>query len=572
MTPTTASDRPVSGSYRPDIVGRDGMVSAGHHLAALAGQRILDRGGNAVDAGVAAALCLSVLETDMVNLAGVAPIMVHVAATGETVTISGLGRWPRRATLEFFADDLAGTIPFGVLRWVTPAAVDAWVTAVAGDALQLAVTGFPMHPMMAATLRRASPIFAQWPSTAAIFMPGGRLPEPGDVFVQKDLGATLSRLVEAEDSAPTGDRLLGLAAVRDRFYEGDIAEEICSFNEAEGGFLRMEDMISFRVAVERPVTARFGEYEIATCGPWSQGPVLGQAMAMLATDDLGSLRHNSTAYMHLLTEVLKLAFADREEYYGDPDFVAVPIEAMVTADYGALRRSLVDDERAHPEMPPPGDPERLLAVRDGAVPPPHDGGDTGSQDTTYVCVVDRHGNVFSATPSDGCLEGPVTPGTGLGVSPRGAQSWARRGHPSSIAPGKRPRLTPNPAILFRAGRPVMPIGTPGADVQCQAMLQVLVNMVVFGMSPQTAVEAPRFASYSFPESFEPHSYRPGLLRLERSIGEDVGEQLAARGHTVEWWPDWAKLAGGVCTIRIDRDRGTLAGAADPRRMGCAIGW
>jgi gamma-glutamyltranspeptidase/glutathione hydrolase len=548
----------------------------------LSGQRILDRGGNAVDAGVAAALCLSVLETDMVNLGGVAPIMVHMAATGETSTISGVGRWPRLASVEFFADELGGSIPLGVLRCVTPSAVDAWITAlerfgtmtfgeVAADAHGLATGGFPMHPMMSETLQRNARVFSQWPSTAEVFMPGGRVPSVGEVFAQRDLGATFARLIEAETTAPGHDRLAGLAAVRRRFYHGDIAEEICSFNEDQGGLLRYDDLASFRVTVEPALATPFRDYELMTCGPWSQGPVLAQALTMLAADDIAKLGHNSARYIHLLAEVLKLAFADREEYYGDPDFVPVPIEQLLSREYGELRRRLVDEQRAYPGMPPPGETTQSGFTPRNRNEIPKPGPDPVSEDTSYVCVVDRERNVFSATPSDGCLEGPVTPGTGLGVSPRGAQSWARRDHPGSIGPLKRPRLTPNPAILIRNGHPVMPIGSPGADIQCQAMLQVLLNMVVFGMSPQSAVEAPRFGSYSFPASFEPHTYLPGVLRVEESLANEVGPQLTALGHIVERWPDLAKLAGGVCTVRIDHNLGTLTGAADPRRMGYAIG-
>src|SRR5262249_2198689 len=195
-----------------------------------------------------------------------------------------------------------------------------------------------------------------------------------------------------------------------------------------------------------------------------------------------------------------------------------------------------------------------------------------SLDTTYVCAVDRRGNIFSATPSDGCLSAPITPGTGLGVSSRGSQSWAVDGHASAIAPGKRRRLTPGPSIVFKNGKPFMPLGTPGGDVQCQAMLEVFLNIAVFGMEPQAAIEAPRFATYSYPGSFEPHEYRPDELRIERRLADQIGDELAVRGHRVVTWPDWTWKAGGICTITIDRARGLLAGGADPRRMGYAIGW
>ena len=229
--------------------------------------------------------------------------------------------------------------------------------------------------------------------------------------------------------------------------------------------------------------------------------------------------------------------------------------------------------RAHAGMPPAGDPRR----GNGSAAPwshltPAQPAGVETLDTTYVCAVDRRGNIFSATPSDGCLSAPVTPGTGLGVSSRGSQSWVVEGHPSSVAPGKRPRLTPCPAIVFKDGKPFMPLGTPGGDVQCQAMLQVFLNVAVFGMAPQAAIEAPRFATYSYPGSFEPHEYHADELRIERGLAAEVGDAMTGKGHKVVTWPDWTWKAGGVCTITIDHASGVLAAGADPRRMGYAIGW
>jgi gamma-glutamyltranspeptidase/glutathione hydrolase len=578
------TELPISGSYRPTIMGTSAMVSSGHYLATLAGERILARGGNAVDAGVAAGLCLCVLHIDMVNLAGVAPIIVYLAEQDRVVTISGLGRWPRAASVGYFAERCGGRIPLGVLRCVTPGSPDAWITAleafgtmtladVMEDACRLAAEGFPMHPFMAANLRDAAGTFEQWPSSAAVLTPGGRLPEAGEIFVQRDLARTMRRLIDAEAGARGRGRAAGLRAARDAFYRGDIAREIAEFYRKEGGLLTWEDLADFRVKIEEPVRARFREYEIYTCGPWCQGPALAQVLTLHGGDDLRALGHNSPAYVHLLVEALKLVFADRERYYGDPEFVDVPMDAMLSPGYAGARRRLIDPDRAHPGMPPAGDPRG----GDGAGPAWHglrqaEPATAETLDTTYVCAVDRRGNIFSATPSDGCLGAPITPGTGLGVSSRGSQSWAVEGHPSSVAPGKRPRLTPCPAIVFKDGRPFMPLGTPGGDVQCQAMLEVFLNVAVFGMEPQAAIEAPRFATYSYPGSFEPHEYRPGELRIERRLAAEVGDALAAMGHSVVAWPDWTWRAGGVCTIAIDRGRGILAAGADPRRMGYAIGW
>ncbi|HUG36709.1 MAG TPA: gamma-glutamyltransferase family protein [Candidatus Limnocylindrales bacterium] len=578
------SEMPISGSYRPTIMGTRGMVSSGHYLATLAGERILARGGNAVDAGVAAGICLCVLHIDMVNLAGVAPIIIYLAEENRVLTISGLGRWPRAASVAYFKERHGGKIPKGVDRCITPGSPDAWITAleeygtmslaeVMEEAIRLAGEGFPMHPFMADNLREGVDQFRQWPSSAAILMPNGRLPEAGEIFVQRDLARTMRRMVEAEAGARSRGREAGLRAARDLFYRGDIAQEIGAFYRAEGGLLTYDDLAAFRVQVEAPVRARFHEYEMFTCGPWCQGPALAQVLTLLEGDDLRALGHNSPAYVHLLTEALKLVYADRERYYGDPEFVDVPMQALLSAEYAGARRRLIDPDAAYPGMPPAGDPASMNGTGMpwmGLTPPQPAAVET--LDTSYVCAVDRRGNIFSATPSDGCLSAPVTPGTGLGVSSRGSQSWVVEGHASAVAPGKRPRLTPCPAIVFKDGRPFMPLGTPGGDVQCQSMLQVFLNIAVFGMPAQAAIEAPRFSTYSYPGSFEPHEYHADELRIERRLAAEVGGPLSAKGHKVVTWPDWTWKAGGVCTITIDHGSGVLSAGADPRRMGYAIGW
>ena len=573
---------PIAGSYRPTLMGTHRMVASGHALASLAGERVLARGGNAIDAGVAAGLCLTVLQVDMIDLAGVAPIMIYLAAEDRVITLSGLGRWPQAASVAYFQKHCGGRIPSGVLRCVTPGAPDAWITAleqygtmrlgeVMQDAIQLAEQGFPMHPFMAANLQAGADQLRQWPSSAAIFLPNGRVPEVGERFVQSDLGRTMRRLVAAEDSALHGGRQAGLQAAREAFYRGDIAKEIAAFYQSQGGLLTAEDLADFRVQIEEPVRLRFHDYDIYTCGPWCQGPVLAQAAALLEAYDLAALGHNSPAYVHLLTEALKLVFADRERYYGDPEFVDVPMQGLLAADYTAERQGLIRPDRAIPGMPPAGMPDGSGTPWHGATP--KEGAVAAEAlDTSYVCAVDEDGNVFSATPSDTCVNAPVVPGTGLVISTRGSQSWAVDGHASAIAPGKRPRLTPCPAIIFKDGKPFMPLGTPGGDVQCQAMLQVFLNVAIFGMAPQAAIEAPRFATYSYPGSFEPHDYLPDTLRLEQRLADSVGDALADKGHKVEGWPDWTWRAGGVCAITIDHRNGVLSAGADPRRMSYAIGW
>jgi gamma-glutamyltranspeptidase/glutathione hydrolase len=347
---------------------------------------------------------------------------------------------------------------------------------------------------------------------------------------------------------------------------------VAKFIEKEGGLMRYEDFAAFNVNFEPTVRARFEGIDVHACGPWSQGPVLPMALNMLKGYDLKAMGHNSADYIHVVTEAFKLAFSDRHNHFGDPKFVKVPIAGLMSEKYAAWRRSLISVEKAWPAMPPAGDPRTLTEVANRWMPEPQAAEAPGPGDTSYVCVMDKDGNAFSCTPSDGSDKTPLIPGVGILCSGRGTQSWAEPGHPSSVAPGKRPRLTPNPALAFKNGRVYMPFGTPGGDVQTQAMLQVFLNINAFGMAVQDAVEAPRFANYSYPGSFEPHAYFPGRLYLESRIDRAVGDELASRGHQVYWWDESTWLAGAVCTIVADHKNGVLHGGADPRRPAYVLGW
>lgn len=556
------------------------MIVAGHYLAAQVGFKILEAGGNAVDAGVASGLTLGVVQSEFVSIAGVAPIIIYVAETDEVVTISGLGPWPKAASLDLFVDGHGGSIPPGLLRTVVPAAPDAWITAlhrygtmsfadVAGEAIELARDGFVVYPLMAEIIDMLADDYRRWPSNTEIYLPGGKPPKVGDMFVQTDLAATLQYMVD-EEAAAAGDRGAGLAAAHAAFYRGDIARTIVDFHEQNGGLLTMADLAEYRSGLEPAIKRSFKGVDVYSCGPWCQGPVLLQVLSLIEARDLKALDHNSAAYIHVLTEAIKLSFADRERYYGDPNFVDVPIETLLCDAHAAKRLRQIDDESAWPEMPPPSGPFDDAAVR--TAKPAGNGGSAAPQiDTSYVCVIDGDGNAFSATPSDVSCDTPVIPGTGLCPSSRGSQSWAVRGHASEVAPGKRPRLTPSPGLVMNKDM-LMPFGTPGGDVQCQAMLQTLLNLHVFDMDPQQAVEAPRFASYSFPDSFEPHTYHSGRLNLEAGIEQETGDALSGLGHDIEWWPQRTWRAGGVCVALADRQRGVLMGGADPRRPCYALGW
>ena len=571
-------------SLRPAIVGTRHMIAAGHYLASHAGFEILEAGGNAVDAGVAAGLVLGVAQSELVNFAGVAPIMIRLAETGEIVVISGLGTWPKALDAEYFRRNHGGAIPDGVERVVVPAAPDSWITAlrhygtmsfgeVATAATRFASEGFVMYPRMAELIAGNADGYRRWPQNEAIYLPGGEPPKVGDLFVQADLGRTLGYLADEERAAAGRGREAGLQAARDAFYKGDIAEKLARYHAENGGFMTREDLAEFSVEIETPVTTTFRDIEIHACRPWCQGPALGQALNILDGLDLEGMGHNSPAYIHHVTEALKLAFADRHHHYGDPRFVEVPLDGLTSKAYAALRRGRIDSNRAWPDMPPAGDPVAMTAERaTGAPPPPARDEPMTALDTSYVAVIDKHGNAFSATPSDTAHNGPVLPGTGLCPSTRGSQGWTEPDSPAVIAPGKRPRLTPNPAMAVREGRSVMPFGTPGGDVQVQAMVQTLINIEVFAMEPQAAIEAPRFATASFPNSFEPHNHYPGRLMLEGSIEQATGEALAEKGHDVQWWPAGEGKAGAMCLVRRDIESGILTGAADYRRACYALGW
>ncbi|MCH7744794.1 MAG: gamma-glutamyltransferase family protein [Chloroflexi bacterium] len=569
-------------SYRPPIMGVTHVVSSGHYLAASAGYRILEEGGNAIDAGVASGIAINVTLPHATNFGGVAPIIIYLAESDSVVTISGLGRWPRAASIEYFNKHAGGDIPLGIQRSIIPAAPDAWLTAlekhgtmtfeqVVTPALELAEFGYPLTPVVQRSIANTADALS--PSTRDIFVPDGRVPKVGEPIIQKDLARTFRRLIEVERANAHKGREAAIHAARDYIYKGDIAEEMARFSHEQGGLITLQDLNEFSVQMEQPEVGQFKDYSIYTCGPWCQGPVTAQALQILENDDLAAMGHNSPDYIHLVSQALDLAFADRHIYYGDPDHIEVPMEGLLSKDYTRARRSMIDMDKAFSEMPPPGEPwtyqgkpdKNMAAQR--LLPVPGD----QEQDTSYTCVVDRWGNAFSATPSDGIYGSPIVPGLGFLMSGRGSQSWLDPNHASSLQPWKRPRLTPNPAIAFKKGKLFMPFGTPGGDSQCQAMAQMFLNIVEFGMDPQQAIEQPRFVSWNFPNSFWPHTYLPGRLHVEGRIASDSVAELSKRGHEMQSIDDWSPAMGALSGIVVDQESGTLKGAADPRRDVYAIG-
>ena len=575
-------------SYRPSIMGSTHMVSSGHYLAAAAGYRILEEGGNAVDAGVASGIVINVTLPHATSFGGVAPIMIYMAEADEVVTISGLGRWPRAANIEYFQKNTGGEIPLGIERSVTPGAPDAWLTAlekygtmtfeqVIKPALELAEDGFPVSSVVSRFIGRSEETgegdITGWESTTRIFMPKGRAPKPGEPLVQSDLAKTFRRLIEVERANAHKGREDAIRAARDYIYKGDIADEMTAFSEKMGGLFTVEDFHDFSVKIEKPVVGKFRDFEVYTCGPWCQGPVTAQTLQILEDDDLQAMGHNSPDYIHLVSQALNLSFADRHYYYGDPDFVDVPMDGMMTKEYARARRSMIDMDKAFPEMPPPGEPwsyqgspdKNLDAQKLAPVPGEQE------QDTSYTCVVDKWGNAFSATPSDGVFGTPIVEGLGFIISGRGSQNWLDPDHASSLQPWKRPRLTPNPAMAFKNGKLFMPFGTPGGDAQCPAMLQLFLNVTQFGMDPQQAVEQPRFIPWNYPNSFWPHTYLPGRMNVEGRVSGDTVANLDKRGHDMRVIDDWSPSMGALSGIVVDGESGVLKGGADPRRDTYAIG-
>jgi gamma-glutamyltranspeptidase / glutathione hydrolase len=577
---TTAPSTGVT-QGRPAVLGKRWIVSSSHYLASQAGARMFERGGNAIDAGVAAGIALNVIERHLTDFGGVAPIIVFRPGMDGPESIDGLGRWPGNFDLAAYRSRFGDDMPVGVPRSVTPAAADAWLTALARHGrltleevlapnIELA-EGFPVYPRLARAIAMLEERLRAWPSSAAVFLPGGRAPRAGEMLVQRDLAALFRLLVETERSGKALGRAGAIMAARDLIYTGAVAEAIERSQREHGGMITKQDLAEYHVSIEPPVHTTYRGIDVYACGPWSQGPLVPMTLNLLEGYDVASLGPGSVAFLHRYTEAFKLAAADREGFFGDPDQVDVPIRGLLDKAYADERRGLIRDDRAWPELPPPGDPWRYegRSGPPGYVPRAATG--VGAPDTSYCCAMDAEGNAFSATPSDPGLGAPLVDGLGFIVSTRGAQLWTTPGHPAAIAPRKRPRLTPNPALLMRDGRALMPFGCPGEDAQCQAMVQTVCNVVDFEMNLQAAIEAPRVISRSFPWTFFPHAYEPGVLTVEGRISREVRERLASLGHVIRDLPDFTPAAAGMCAIRR-LEPGTLEGGADPRRESYAIGW
>jgi len=590
-------------TFRPVVRGKRGVVAGGQPLSVEAGLRILQHGGNAVDAGVATILAASVIEFSHFSFGGEVPILIKLKGQ-KVVVVEGMGQAPMKATREFFANREApsltspgqtpmpggrkpGMIPStGPLSATVPAVLDACVTAldqfgtktlaeVMAPAIELA-DGFPIDELRVQYIKTRSPIFSQWPDAKRIFLPGGEIPKPGDIFVQADLARTLREIVQAEQSGSKGreKRHAGLMAARDYFYRGPIARRIGDYMQANGGLLAADDFARFAAKVGQPVETEYRGYQVFKAGFWTQGPAFIETLNMLEGFDLKKMGHNSPTYIHTLAEALKLALADRDRYYGDPNFVKIPMTELLSKDYAALRRPLIDETHASLAQQP-GDPLNMKAVlasavqtigRASAVPEIE-----RANDTTCVNVVDKDGNLFSATPSGAWLPAVVAGDTGVLMGQRLQSSLTDPNSPNVVAPGKRPRITLTPTIVLKGGEPFMVLSTPGGDNQDQALLQVLLNVIEFGMNPQEAVEAPRFDTQHYISSFDDHEFVPGSLNVEARINSKTIQELSQKGHKVRVQGDWGTLSAPTVII-YDPKNGVASAGADPRRSRYAVAW
>ncbi len=583
---------------RPVVMGTHGVVACGHLLAARAGIKMLEQGGNAIDAGVAEVFAQSVLEFNLFGFGGEVPILIYSVKDKKVYAISGQGVAPRAATIEWFRKNNIELIPDdGFLPATTPAVLASLVVAldrfgtmtleqVMQPAIELAEQGFPMYPGFRMGIRSIEKrLREEWPSSAKVLMPGGNIPEVGDVFVQADLARTFKRIVEAERKARRKGRSAAMQAARDLFYKGEIAREIVRFQRefkvkdangfVSGGLFTEEDLASYQARVEEPMRTTYRGFEVYKAGFWSQGPVFLQMLNLLGGYDLASLKHNTPDYIHVVTEAAKLAFADREKWYADPDFVKVPARGLLSKEYAAERRKLIDMASSSIELRP-GDPlpfesGGVTSGQVGRLLPPVDFR-PGEKGTTGTRAADKQGNLFSATPSSGWFRtSPIIEGLGFVLGTRGQIFWLDPSKANKLEPGKRPRTTLTPTLALKDGQPFLVFGSPGGDEQDQVNLQFFLNVVEFGMDLQQAIDAPNFQSAHFPSSFFPRKASPAELGFENRFPAPVLEELARRGHIVKVEPEWS--GGDVTAVMYDARRKVMFGAASPRRdKSYALGW
>ncbi len=556
----------------PPVRGTREMVAAANNQEVEAGFRILAQGGNAVDAGVATVLAAAVTEQNRFGLGGEIPILIKMSRR-PVVAISGIGVAPARATVEWYAhrpvdpwEDPANKPPIpaeGIRAAITPGVFDGILLALEqhgtmtfAQVVQPAMEycrGFPIGDEMAAFLNNYREFIELWPASRAFFFPTPKPPRPGGLLAFPTLERTLRDLVAVEKRA-SGGRAAKLRAVRNEFYKGSIAKRIAAFSDANGGLISYSDLANFHAEADSARSVSYRGYEVDKPGFWTQGPVLLEALNILEGFDLKSMGHNSTAYLHTVIEAVKLAFADRDRYYGDPKFSRIPEKMLLSKEYAAERRKLIDPARASIESRPGEAAAERVST---------------AHDTTCVNTFDRWGNAFSATPSGAWLPSVIAGDTGIPLTTRLQSFVVTSGHPNELKPGKRPRVTLSPTIVTRNGEFAFEMSTPGGDNQDQALLQVLLNIVEFGMTPQEAVEAPRFQTEHYYSSFDFHEFKPGRVNLEKRIPRQSVDGLLKLGHIVQVTGDWSNTSAPTVILRTAD--GVLHGGADPRRARFVFG-
>jgi gamma-glutamyltranspeptidase/glutathione hydrolase len=558
---------------------------------------MMERGGNAIDAAAAMCFCLNLLEPHMCGIGGEVPTLIYSASAGGPFAISGVGWAPERFTIAWCRQNGIDLIPGdGYLPACIPAVVDTWAVAVARfgsmtfsevlePAIELAEHGFPVyHGLRDAIAANVETFTQRYPATGAIYCPGGEVPAVGELLRNPDWAAVLKAMCRAEREAAGRGRIRGIEAARDAFYTGEIAGKIIDFTtnhpvmDASGqphaALLSAADLADWHASVEPPLTLNYRGLDVHKCPSWTQGPVFLQQLALLEGYDLAALGHNSADYLHIWIECAKLAFADREAYYGDPLFDEIPFSTLLSKEYAARRREQIA-AHASLELRPgdigngPPDYVTFDVLQDNRRAL---GEQTYVGDTTQLVAADREGNVVSATPSGGWIpSSPVIAGLGFPLGTRGQMFYLNPMRPNALAPHKRPRATLTPSLVTNHGVPTMAFGTPGGDCQDQWTLQFFLNRVDFGMGLQEALDAPTVHSEHFPSSFYPRAAYPGRMVVEGRIPAATVTELRRRGHEVVVTSDWAN--GRVMGIHFDHDHGVVMAGVSPRgQVGYALAW
>jgi gamma-glutamyltranspeptidase/glutathione hydrolase len=606
---------------RPEIEGTFGVVTSTHWIATAVGMGILERGGNAFDAACATAFTLQVVEPHLNGPGGDVPVILYDAKRGKPEVICGQGSAPAGATIAHYRDHLGlDLVPgTGLLAACIPGTFDTWMTLlrdygtmriadVLNPAIGYARNGYPLVERICATIDTVKDLFREhWPTSAAVYLPGGKVPKPGSYFTNPTMADTYERLLK-EAQAGGGTREAEIERARKTWSQGFVAEAIDKFcrthevmdtsGRRHRGVLTADDMAKWQATIEAPISYDYGRYTVLKAGPWTQGLVVLQQLALLKGFNLDGLDPAGPEFIHLQVECAKLAFADRDTFYGDPKFVDVPIAALLSDAYNDQRRKLVTDQ-ASLEIRPGSiegfgkimkarlaDGSRAAVANSGAgeptvgnIPWTHDQDDLPDAiaaqaskrekmgavpgDTVHFDIVDRAGNMISSTPSGGWLHSsPVIPDLGFCLGTRGQMFWLEEGHPASLAPGKRPRSTLTPTLALRDGEPYLAWGSPGGDQQDQWITQFFLRHVHAGMNLQESIDAPAWHTEHFLSSFWPRTARPGVLVVEGRVPKATQDELKARGHKLETGPDWSE---GRLTA-ASRDGKRRKAAANPRGM------